>query len=139
MRRARSAIAAISLALFIVGFNIPVLGTTRCSPRSVGPAAARLDRPRSRRRGRLRSERQTVQLSLLILLASVFFSGFVLPLEEFNAPVQALAFLLPVTHAIRLMQDVMLRGSTLYLWEFGALAAIAAVTLSSRGPHSGGR
>ena len=34
------------------------------------------------------SERQTVQLSLLILLASVFFSGFVLPLEEFNAPVQ---------------------------------------------------
>ena len=75
------------------------------------------------------SERQTVQLSLLILLASVFFSGFVLPLEEFNAPVQAIAFLLPVTHAIRLMQDVMLRGSTLYLWEFGALAAIAAVTL----------
>ena len=49
---------------------------------------------------------------MLILLASVFFSGFVLPLEEFNAPVQALAFLLPVTHAIRLMQDVMLRGST---------------------------
>jgi ABC-2 type transport system permease protein len=75
------------------------------------------------------SERQTVQLSLLILLASVFFSGFVLPLEEFNPPVQALAFLLPVTHAIRLMQDVMLRGMTLNTWEYGALAAIAAVTL----------
>ena len=30
------------------------------------------------------SERQAVQLSLLVLLASVFFSGFVLPISEFS-------------------------------------------------------
>ena len=124
-----AAIAAISLTLLIVAFHIPVLGTWAMLAAVVGllllasiglglVVAVVSD-----------SERQTVQLSLLILLASVFFSGFVLPLEEFNAPVQAIAFLLPVTHAIRLMQDVMLRGSTLYLWELGALAAIAAVTL----------
>ena len=122
-------IAAISLALLILAFNIPVLGSYAMLAAVVGllllasiglglVVAVVSD-----------SERQVVQLSLLILLASVFFSGFVLPLEEFNAPVQALAFLLPVTHAIRLMQDVMLRGTTLYMWEFGALAAIAAVTL----------
>ena len=29
------------------------------------------------------SERQAVQLSMLVLLASVFFSGFVLPLDQF--------------------------------------------------------
>ena len=76
------------------------------------------------------SERQAVQLSLLLLLASVFFSGFVLAIEEFTEPVRALAYLLPVTHGIRLMQDIMLRGGTTQTWEFAALAAIAVVTLA---------
>ena len=75
------------------------------------------------------SERQAVQLSLLLLLASVFFSGFVLPIEEFTAPVRAASYLLPVTHGIRLIQDVMLRGWTKEGWELVALAAIAGVLL----------
>ena len=76
------------------------------------------------------SERQAVQLSLLLLLASVFFSGFVIAISEFTEPVRVLAFLLPVTHGIRLMQDIMLRGATTQTWEFAALLAIAAVTLA---------
>ena len=75
------------------------------------------------------SERQTVQLSLLLLLASVFFSGFVIAIDEFTAPVRTLAFALPVTHGIRLLQDLMLRGSTTHAWELAALALIAGVTL----------
>ncbi len=75
------------------------------------------------------SERQAVQLSLLVLLASVFFSGFVLPIEEFNAPVRTIGYMLPVTHGIRLAQDVMLRGWTDATWQIGALAAIAGVLL----------
>ncbi|MFL5679728.1 MAG: ABC transporter permease [Chloroflexota bacterium] len=75
------------------------------------------------------SERQAVQLSLLVLLASVFFSGFVLPVEEFTPLVRAIGYLLPVTHGIRLTQDLMLRGWTNAVWEIGALAAIAAVLL----------
>jgi ABC-2 type transport system permease protein len=75
------------------------------------------------------SERQAVQLSLLLLLASVFFSGFVLAISEFSEPVRTLAFVLPVTHGIRLMQDIMLRGGTTQTWEFGVLGLIAAVTL----------
>ena len=75
------------------------------------------------------SERQTVQLSLLVLLASVFFSGFVLPVEEFSDPVRIGSYLLPVTHGIRLTQDIMLRGWTDATWAIGALAAIAAVLL----------
>jgi len=75
------------------------------------------------------SERQAVQLSLLLLLASVFFSGFVLRIEEFNTPVRTAAYLLPVTHGIRLAQDIMLRGSTNEAWEILALAVIAAVLL----------
>ena len=75
------------------------------------------------------SERQAVQLALLTLLASVFFSGFVLSIDQFTAPVRALAYLLPVTHGIQLLQDLMLRGTTNHLWEIGALIAIGVVTL----------
>ncbi len=64
------------------------------------------------------SERQAVQLSLLLLLASVFFSGFVLAISEFTEPVRVLAYMLPVTHGIRLMQDIMLRGGTTQTWEY---------------------
>ena len=77
------------------------------------------------------SERQAVQLSLLLLLGSVFFSGFVLAISEFTEPIRVLAYSLPVTHGIRLMQDIMLRGTTTQLWEFAALGAIAMVTLGA--------
>ncbi len=73
------------------------------------------------------SERQAVQLSMLVLLASVFFSGFVLPLEEFLPAARGLAYAIPVTHGIRLMQDAMLRGFTNAPWELVALAGIGLV------------
>jgi len=75
------------------------------------------------------SERQAVQLALLLLLASVFFSGFVLPVTEFHEGVQYLAYLLPVTHGIRLLQDFMLRGDTTAWWEFATLAGLALIFL----------
>jgi ABC-2 type transport system permease protein len=72
------------------------------------------------------SERQAVQISLLVLLASVFFSGFVISIDQFVPAVRAAAYLLPVTHGVRLIQDLMLRGSTTAEWEIAALAGIAA-------------
>ncbi|HXG40796.1 MAG TPA: ABC transporter permease [Candidatus Limnocylindrales bacterium] len=72
------------------------------------------------------SERQAVQLALLILLASVFFSGFVLPIEEFSEPVRIAAYALPVTHGIRLVQDVMLRGATDAAWQVVVLGGLGA-------------
>jgi ABC-2 type transport system permease protein len=78
------------------------------------------------------SERQAVQLSLLVLLASVFFSGLVLPVNEFHQAVQAAAHALPVTSGIRLLQDSMLRGGTyagqLLLVLLGSAVAFFAVT-----------
>lgn len=75
------------------------------------------------------SERQAVQLSLLVLLASVFFSGFVLSIDEFNIAVQSLAHVLPVTNGIRVIQDVMLRGAVTHLWQLGMLGLIAGAML----------
>jgi ABC-2 type transport system permease protein len=73
------------------------------------------------------SERQAVQLSMLVLLASVFFSGFVLPVTDFAGWTQYLAYLLPVTHGIATLQDTMLRGELGQPWMLGALLAIGVV------------
>jgi len=77
------------------------------------------------------SERQAVQLSLLTLLASMFFSGFVLRTEEFSTPVQILSYFLPVTHGISLLQDQMLTGTFTTPWQLVALGAIAAVLIAT--------
>ena len=73
------------------------------------------------------SERQAVQLSLLVLLASVFFSGFVLPVHEFTPLVQGVSYSLPVTHGIGLLQDVMLRGGTQAWWQLSVLGLIGVL------------
>jgi ABC-2 type transport system permease protein len=74
------------------------------------------------------SERQAVQLSLLLLLASVFLSGLVLDLGLFVAAVQFIGYLLPVSHGIVLFQDLLLRGDVRSAWHLPALATIAVVT-----------
>ena len=56
-----------------------------------------------------------------------------LSIDQFTEPVRALAYLLPVTHGIRLIGDLMLRGGTMETWEFAALAAIAVVTMAGSG------
>jgi ABC-2 type transport system permease protein len=73
------------------------------------------------------SERQAVQLALLALLASVFFGGFVLDLNQFAAPVRIIGNALPVTQGIQLSQDLFLRGTTSQIWRFGVLAAMGVV------------
>jgi len=124
-----AAISAVTVALLVTTLGVPLLG----SPLLLGAVIALLTLA-SLALGLFiaeisDSERQTVQLSLLLLLASVFFSGFVLPIEEFTPPVRIASYLLPVTHGIRLIQDVMLRGWTNEAWEMVALAIIAVVLL----------
>ena len=70
------------------------------------------------------SERQAVQLSMLMLLASVFFSGFVLPVADFAQWMQYIAYALPVTHGIATLQELMLRGVVRDVWMLGALLGI---------------
>jgi ABC-2 type transport system permease protein len=53
---------------------------------------------------------QAVQLTMIILLASVFFSGFLLRLDLIWQPVRILSWMLPTTYGIVMLQDVFLRG-----------------------------
>ncbi|MEO5965307.1 MAG: ABC transporter permease [Candidatus Limnocylindrales bacterium] len=124
-----AAIAFVSLVLLIVGLGVPMLGSVAALAGVVALLILA-----SLGLGLLisiisDSERQAVQLSLLVLLASVFFSGFVLPITEFNTPVAIAAHAIPVTNGIGLIQDVMLRGTFREPWQALVLAAIAVALL----------
>lgn len=123
------AVAAVTVTLLVKVFRVPLLGDP-----SVLMAAIAAMLLASLGVGLLvavvsDSERQVVQLSLLLLLASVFFSGFVLSIDEFEPFLRGFAYLLPVTHGIALVGDVMLRGDGTQPAPWIALLTIAAVTM----------
>jgi ABC-2 type transport system permease protein len=56
------------------------------------------------------SETRAVELAMLVLLASIFFGGFFLPLANLWTPVRAISYLLPVTFGASTLRDVLLLG-----------------------------
>lgn len=119
------AIAIVTLLMLIAGLGVPLLG----DPALLAGVVALLILA-SLGLGLLiagvsDSERQAVQLSLLLLLGSVFFSGFVLSIDEFTEPVKSLTSILPVTHGIALFNDVMFRGSVDDIWSLVILSGLA--------------
>ncbi len=78
-----------------------------------------------------RSDTQAVQFAMLSLLASMFFGGFFLSLDALRYPFKAISWLLPVTFAIRGLQDVVLRGvdpAPIDLLGLAAITVVAATT-----------
>ena len=74
------------------------------------------------------TDSQAVQLSMLVLLLSIFFSGFFLPLENFSQYIRPIGLLIPLTFGIESFQDIMLRGRAPSELVWIALGAIALVT-----------
>lgn len=56
------------------------------------------------------TDSQAVQYSMIVLLTSVFFSGFFLSIQSLWEPVRLVSWSLPATYTILLLQDIMLRG-----------------------------
>jgi ABC-2 type transport system permease protein len=56
---------------------------------------------------------QAMQLSFFVLLPSILLSGFMFPFAGMPRPAQMIAEVLPLTHFIRLIRGVMLRGASL--------------------------
>ena len=73
------------------------------------------------------TDTQAVQYSMLLLLASIFFSGFFMDLRFMREPITVLAWSLPATYGIRMLQDIMLRGSSVSLLVFLGIASIGIV------------
>lgn len=70
------------------------------------------------------TDTQAVQYSMLLLLASIFFSGFFMDLRLMREPITVLAWSLPATYGIRMLQDIMLRGSSVPILLFWGIASI---------------
>ncbi|MEX0659477.1 MAG: ABC transporter permease [Egibacteraceae bacterium] len=77
-----------------------------------------------------RTDSQAVQYAMLLLLASIFLTGFLVSLERVVPAVQAAAWALPPTYGIALLRDVMLGGTPLQPRVFLGLVGIGAGLLA---------
>jgi ABC-2 type transport system permease protein len=75
--------------------------------------------------GASKTDSQAVQYSMIALLLSIFFTGFVLPLDQLAAPVQAVSYLIPATYGIRAFHDIFFRGASPDPLVLGGLALYA--------------
>ena len=81
---------------------------------------------------RAQSQFQAMQMSFFVFLPSILLSGFMFPFAGMPHIVQYLAEVLPLTHFLRLIRGVMLRGGSLWeLWpDVLALLAFTLVMMS---------
>jgi ABC-2 type transport system permease protein len=68
------------------------------------------------------TDSQAVQYSMIMLLATMFFSGIFVSLTLFWDPVRLVSWILPATYAVGLLQNIMLRGNILNTLLLPALA-----------------
>ena len=114
-------LGAILTALVVFGLGVPMLGdwglyalvlvALLCASLSLGFFVSLS----------ARTDSQAIQSAMVILLASIFFSGFFLALYRLWEPVQVVSWALPVTYGINLLQSVMLRGQLPSMLLIGAL------------------
>lgn len=76
------------------------------------------------------TEAQAVQFSMLILLVTIFFSGFVLSLDRIIGPAAAISELVPATAGISGLHDVLFRGIAPDPFDIGRLVAYTLVALT---------
>lgn len=105
-------LAAILTGLVMFGLHVPMLGSWTgfalvvvllvFASLSAGFAISAISQ----------TDTQAVQYSMIVLLASIFFSGFFMALHLFAKAVHVVSWLLPATYGTRLLQEVMLRGRT---------------------------
>lgn len=65
--------------------------------------------------GLSRTESQAVQFSMLLLLGSIFFTGFILPLNQFASYIRYISYILPITFGATGLQNTMLDNQALNL------------------------
>lgn len=74
-------------------------------------------------------ESQAVQWAMILLLGSVFFSGFFLDLAGLIPTLRYIAYGLPVTHAIDGLQQIMLAARVPAAWQLWTLGGMTAVLM----------
>jgi len=82
---------------------------------------------------RAQSQFQAMQMTFFIFLPSILLSGFMFPFSGMPRAAQWFAEILPLTHFLRLIRGIMLRGASLWeLWpDVLALLAFTAVMMTA--------
>jgi len=80
--------------------------------------------------GLAKTDSQAVQYSMVVLLVSIFFTGFVLPLDQLTVPVRWVSYLVPGTFGISGLHDVIFRGQPARPIVIGALAIYGLVMVA---------
>src|SRR5262252_9313799 len=73
---------------------------------------------------------QAMQLSIMFFLPSILLSGFMFPFLGMPVWAQYVGECLPLTHYLRIVRAIMLKGSTLANLQYDALALIALMLLA---------
>ena len=116
-------LTAVLLALMIFGMSVPMLGSwvgvaltifgVIFASLGIGFVISLISK----------TDTQAVQYSMIVLLTSVFFSGFILELHTLISSVRIISWMLPATYGILFLRSIMLRGDmpdpTLYLLLIG--------------------
>ena len=78
---------------------------------------------------RAENQMQALQMTMTLILPTVFFSGFIFPRETMPTIFYCLGAILPTTYYISLLRGIILRGATLEdLWmDVGILALMGVV------------
>jgi len=76
------------------------------------------------------TDSQAIQLTMLLLLLSIFFTGFFLPLTGFSWPAWILGAMLPMTHAIDGFQALLLKGNAV---PWGVWVSLIGLSVLSYG------
>jgi len=80
-----------------------------------------------------KTQQQAMQMSFFFLLPNILLSGFMFPWEAMPAPARWLSLILPLTHYLRVIRGVVLKGSSLVelryelLWLIGILIFLNVV------------
>jgi len=73
---------------------------------------------------------QAMQLSIMFFLPSILLSGFMFPFLGMPVWAQYIGEGLPLTHYLRIVRAIMLKGSTLQNLQYDALALVALMLLA---------
>jgi ABC-2 type transport system permease protein len=76
-----------------------------------------------------KSQLQAIQVAMLLLIVSGFFAGFLFPLSQLGQHAHVISDFLPATYGISALQDVMIRGEQISIFDALWLGVISVVSL----------
>ncbi|HWZ06962.1 MAG TPA: ABC transporter permease [Bradyrhizobium sp.] len=78
----------------------------------------------------VQNQLQAMQMSMMFFLPSILLSGFMFPFMGMPVWAQVIGEGLPLTHYVRIVRAIMLKGATLQNLQFDAIALLALMLLA---------